>query len=350
LFHYVYRFRYLACFTLIGLLSILLELAVLQLLPEWWPFAGQVSVAFAVGMALSLVLNVTVNFHVPRQYLLRTSAWFVAISIASFLLNSAVVHFLHATTDIAYSLLRLGISGLLFILAYTLHRTFTFDQSRNFGIAVYASENEDVKRVFDLVGHHCDHVHVDLVDDTILPSAARVRLDRIDEVRRFWSGYPVCLHVMSRLPRRWCEKTWDQVDWYLLPCNADDDVMELIFECRLRNKKVGVVWHAEAAVGDLMPYLPHVDFVMVLGIAQPGKSGQTLSERGLEVAQTLERMRPLYHYDLMFDGGVKAHNAAQIPGKYIVSASGVLNAARPTAAAHILRLSRYRPERFRDAA
>src|SRR5262249_42408137 len=152
-----------------------------------------------------------------------------------------------------------------------------------------------------------------------------VRLDRLDEVRQLWSGYPVCLHVMSRRPRQWCERTWDRVDWYLLPCDGYDDLMELIFECRFREKKVSIVWHGEAPLGELLPYLPHVDFVMVLGIAQPGKSGQALSERGLAVAQTLERMRPLYHYDLMFDGGVKAHNVAQIPGRYIVSASGVLN-------------------------
>lgn len=348
-FRYIYRYRYLACFTMIGLMSILLELAVLVMLPNSWPFSGQVVAAFSVGMLFSLVLNVKLNFQVPRQYLLRTSAWFVAISVASFVLNSAVVNFLHATTELAYSSLRLGTSGLLFVLAYTMHRTFTFDQSRNFGIAVYASENEDVQRVFDTIGHHCDHIHVDLVDDTVLPSAARVRLDRIDEVRRLWEGYPVCLHVMSRRPREWCEQTWGRVDWYLLPCDDADDLMELIFECRYREKKVGVVWHGEP-LGELLPYLPHVDFVMVLGIEQPGKSGQLLSERGLAVAQTLERMRSLYHYDLMFDGGVKDHNISRIPGRYIVSASGVLNAPLPAVAAHSLRITRYRPTRRNEAA
>lgn len=349
LYYYIYRYRYLASFTLIGFFSILLELCVLYVAPNAWPFSAQVGLAFVVGMAFSLALNVTVNFRVPRQYLLRTSAWFVAISVASFLLNSLVVNFLHATTDLAYSSLRLGTSGLLFVLAYTMHRTFTFDQSRNFGIAVYASEAEDVQRVFDKIGHHCDHIHVDLVDKTVQSAAAPVRLECLREVRTLWSGYPVCLHVMSRNPRQWCEQTWDQVDWYLLPCDGHDDLLELIFDCRSREKKVGVVWHGDAALGELLPYLPHVDFVMVLGIAEPGRSGQELSERGLAVAQTLERMRHLYHYDLMFDGGVKSHNISQIPGRYIVSASGVLNAPLPAVAAHSLRISRYRPERRRVA-
>jgi pentose-5-phosphate-3-epimerase/membrane protein CcdC involved in cytochrome C biogenesis len=348
--HYVYRHRYLAGFTAIGLMSILVELAALQTLPAWWPRSTQVVVAFLVGMLLSLVLNMTVNFHVPRQYLVRTTAWFVTISICSFALNMAIVDFVHTTTDMTYGWLRLGMSGILFTLAYTLHRTFTFNQSRNFGIAVYATESEDVPRIFRAVGHFCDHVHVDLVDNTVLPNAAPVCLERIDEVRKHWRGYPVCLHVMSRRPREWAEQTWHQVDWYLFSCDVFDDLMELIFACRERGKKVGVVWHEKIPTGRLLEFLPHVDFVMVLGISQPGRSGQTLNEHGIAVAQTLEAMRPMYHYDLMFDGGVKTTNAARIPGRYLVSASGVLTAEKPTHSAEYLRKSRYRPVAFRCGA
>jgi pentose-5-phosphate-3-epimerase/membrane protein CcdC involved in cytochrome C biogenesis len=348
--YYIYRHRYLACFAVIGLMSILLELAVLQILPNWWPWAGQIVVAFFFSLAFSLVLNLTINFKVPRQYLLRTSAWFAAISLFSFALNTGIVSFLHATTEFTYSWLRLVSSGMFFVLAYTLHRTFTFNQSRNFGIAVYASEREDVSKVFEAVGHYCDHVHVDLVDETVLAGAAPVCLDRITEVRQYWRGFPICMHVMSRRPRQWVEQTWHQVDWYLFQCDSFDELMDLIFDCRRRAKKVGVVWHKDVPVGQLMPYLPHVDFVMVLGIAEPGKSGQILSEHGLAVAQTLEAMRPMYHYDLMFDGGVKATNVSRVPGRYIVSASGVLNADEPTSTADYLRMSRYCPEPTRRAA
>ncbi|MCE9547601.1 MAG: GtrA family protein [Planctomycetia bacterium] len=346
----VYRHRYLAGFTLIGLCSILIELAIRRALPNWWPPSCQTGLAFLVGLMLSLTLNLTVNFHVPRQYLLRTTAWFVGISLISFSLNAAVVYFLRATTAVTYDELRLATAGVLFTLAYSLHRTFTFDQSRNFGIAVYAVEDEDVDRIFAAVGWCCDHVHVDLVDETMQPDAAPVQLDRIDQVRRLWNGHPICLHVMSRRPRSWVHQTWQQVDWYLLHCDADDDLQELIFECRAHGKKVGVVWHSGVRPGRLLPYLPHVDFVMVLGIAEPGRSGQTLDEAGLAVARTLETMRAHYRFDLMFDGGVRTSNIAQIPGRYIVSASGVLNAPVPVMTAETLRLSRYRRQDSRRAA
>lgn len=342
--YYVYRHRYLACFTVIGFLSILLELAVLHLLPANWNWTARIVLAFLVGAVLSLVLNVTINFHVPRRYMLRASAWFVGISVFSFALNSALISFIHSNTDFTYGFLRLAISGTLFVVAYTLHRTFTFNQSRNFGIAIYASETENVERVFESIGHCCDHIHVDLVDQTVLESAARVRLDRIDEVRRLWHGFEVCLHVMSREPRKWAEATWRKVDWYLFNCDAVDDLMELIFACRFHGKKVGVVWNSGIPLAKLMPFLPHVDFVMVLGIAQPGRSGQALDEHCLAIARTLDSMRPTYRYELMFDGGVKPQNISKIPGRYIVSASAVLNAPQPTAAAHFMRVSEYAPQ------
>ena len=345
--YYGYRYRYLAGFIAIGLLSIIAELAVLEMLPAAWPREARIGVGFVVGLAWSLALNLTANFHVPRHYLLRTSACFVVISLGSFLANSALVNYLHARSDLAYGWLRLGTAGALFVVAYGLHTRFTFKQSRNFGIAVYASQSENVGRVFEAVGHFCDHVHVDLVDDTVNSAAEPVCLEKIEEARRLWRGYPIALHIMSRQPRKWAEQLWRQVDWFLFPCDSDDDLTELVFECRMRGKKAGVVWHQDVPTSRLMPLLPHVDFVMVLAIAKPGQSGQLLSEQGLAVARTLDAMRPRYHFDLMFDGGVKKSNIASIPGRYVVSASAVLNAAQPTAAARYLRLSTYRAGEYR---
>ena len=348
--YYVYRHRYLACFTVIGLASILLELTVLGWLPANWAWPVRMAVAFIVGLAFSLGMNVTVNFHVPRRYLLRTSAWFAGISLASFLLNAVIIDFLQSSTTVPYGRLRLGISGVLFLVAYSLHRKYTFSQSRNFGIAVYASEQENVGGIFERVGHCCDHVHVDLVDTTVNAAAAPVCLAKIDEARRQWRGYPVCLHLMSRHPGKWLPQVWDRVDWVLLQCDSDDNLMELLFECRLRGKRPGIVWHQSSPPSDLLPYLPHVDFVMVLGIAQPGQSGQTLSPQGLAVAQALESMRSQYRFELMFDGGVKTTNIEAIPGRYVVSASAVLDAPEPITAAHYLRKSAYDRQSRRKAA
>jgi pentose-5-phosphate-3-epimerase len=105
----------------------------------------------------------------------------------------------------------------------------------------------------------------------------------------------------------------------------------------LRGKKVGVVWRPGFDPAGLLPYLPHVDFVMVLGIREPGRSGQIMCPEALDVVATIGALRGRYKYEVMFDGGVKTSNVADIPARYIVAASAVINADNPIAAAHMLR-------------
>lgn len=334
----LYRYRYLACFTVIGLASILLELALLRfLVPGTWSRAAACGTTFVVGMLFSFSLNAFFNFHVPWKYLKRSFAWFAAISTLSFTLNMVSIHVFHGIFGASYENLRLASAGILFWVGYRLHRRFTFDMAKNFGLAVYASEAEDPWKLFDAVGRNCDHVHIDLIDETMSPVAAPVCLAHIRTARLLWPGCPVALHVMSRLPRQWIEATWDQVDWYLLHIEAEDDLFDLVFQCRLRGKKVGVVWRPGFDPAGLLPYLPHVDFVMVLGIREPGRSGQMMCPEALDVVSTVSSLRGRYKYEVMFDGGVKTSNVADIPARYIVAASAVVNADNPIAAANMLR-------------
>lgn len=57
----------------------------------------------------------------------------------------------------------------------------------------------------------------------------------------------------------------------------------------------------------------------------------------LDVVATVGSLRGRYKYEVMFDGGVKTSNVADIPARYIVAASAVINADNPIAAANALR-------------
>jgi ribulose-phosphate 3-epimerase len=171
------------------------------------------------------------------------------------------------------------------------------------------------------------------------PTCAPVDLGRLHLARKLWSGVPLCLHVMSLYPTRWLASTWNSVDWYLFHVNARENLFHLMAECRLRRKKVGVVWHGSASLEELLPYLPHVDFVMVLGIANPGRSGQPIDEGALAVADLLDELRPRYGYEVMFDGSVNLSTIGRIRAKYIVAASAVLRATDPIRSVNSLKSS-----------
>ena len=336
--YWLYRYRYLTCFTVIGFVSILLELWVMRdVLPVEWPLTLQSTVAFCVGIVVSFVLNAFVNFQVTWRHLLRTFAWFTVISVVSFGLNMLVVRSIYGLTGEHYHRLRLLTAGALFVVGYTLHRKFTFNQARDFGLALYACEAENPQAVFDRVGRNCDHIHVDLIDETMAVSPSPVCLKNVAIARTLWRNCPLVLHVMSRRPRQWLERTWHLVDWYLFHLESEDNLAELIFTCRQHGKRVGVVWRMGTAASALMPYLPHVDFVVVLGIQEPGRSGQQVCPEAIAMASTLSRMRSQYGYEVMFDGGVRAANVSQIEAKYVIAASAVLNAEHPIQATHVLR-------------
>jgi ribulose-phosphate 3-epimerase len=334
----LYRYRYLASFTVIGFVSILLELWLMRaVLPNVWPLPLKSTVGFCMGIIISFVANAYLNFQVTWRHLLRTFAWFAVISTISFATNMAVVRSIYGLTGNHYEMLRLVTAGALFAIGYTLHRRYTFDQARDFGLAVYACESEDPHKLYERVGRNCDHVHVDLIDKTMGINPSPVRLENITIARQLWRGCPVVLHVMSLRPQQWVEQTWNDVDVYLFHVEAEDDLMELVFSCRQRGKHVGVVWRPGNSTSSLLPFLPHVDFVMVLGIREPGRSGQQICPEAIEMAATLSKQRLRYGFEVMFDGGVKASNVTEIEAKYIVAASAVLNAEHPIRAAHVLR-------------
>jgi pentose-5-phosphate-3-epimerase len=298
-------------------------------MPAAWRLRTRAILAFPVGLLISFALNASLNFEVPRQYLRGTFVRFACVSALSFVCNLSLVGLFQNTFGWSYGPLRIVCSGLLFALAYAAHRRLTFKSARNFGIAVYASQAERVYRIFHKVGRACDHIHVDIVDTTMNAQAAAVDLRRIEVAKRLWPNVPFALHIMSRRPRRWVEPTLAWIDWYLFHLSADDNLFELLADCQRQGKRVGIVWHQTDRLEALYPYLPHVDFVMVLGIAQPGRSGQPISEEAIDVTTLLERLRPRYGYELMFDGSVNQQTIDRIQAKYVVAASAVLNAANP---------------------
>lgn len=295
-------------------------------------------VSLGVSLPGGLVFLGLIEWYSPLKITLWLAAWLVGISSVACGVAGALAE-LGGGSTVDYVGWRLVLTTGVPVVIRVATGLKIPARSRQLGVAVYATGQEDVFGVRQKVGNHLDHVHVDLVDETVNAAAVAVNLGRLDDVRRCWPGLPVCLHVMSHRPRSWVERTWSRVDWYLLPCDSRDDLSALIADCRRRGKQVGIVWRQGFSVERMQPYLSQVDFVMVMGIARLGVSGQTLDEGSLEAAQIFSRLSHEHHYQLMFDGGVNVENAARIPGRYLVSASGVLASSAPKCSAELLRWS-----------
>lgn len=334
-----WRYRYLAWFMVFGFLSIVLEaVLIVAVLPQTWPHEVASTLAFLAGMIFAFYTNARFNFRVSRPYFLRTFCLFAMVSTFSYVLNLAAAQYLKLVSWTNYPVSRFITAGCLFMIAYYLHRKITFRRTaRNLGLAIYATKAETVREAYTRVGDQCDHVHFDLVDASFDPDAPPVDVGLIAQARRYWTWQPFCLHVMSKTPLRWIEQCWESVDWIVVHVDILDDVMEIIARCRQWHRRVGVVWHQRVTLAEMMPYLPHVDFVVVLSIEQPGRSGQAMTAEALRMAELFKDLAPRYGYDLVFDGGVTADNVGSIPAQFIVSCSHVLQAKNPIHAALALR-------------
>lgn len=334
-----WRCRYLIGFIAIGFASIALEVSLVLLVNRYlmpsswrdsWQEAALSLVAFAIGMVFAFVMNAKFNFHVSRRYFYRTFLLFALISTISYSLNKYAAQYLQALHWNNYPALCFLTSGCLFVLAYTLHRRFTFRHApRSLGLAMYTNEIGEISQFYRKVGEQCDHIHVDLLDETFDPEAAPVDILTIALVRDLYHWHPLCLHIMSKRPRQWIEQTAEYCDWILIHVDIEEDVMDNIAFCRERGCKVGVVWHHTIGMHQLLPYLPHVDFLAVLGIDRPGRSGQVIMEAAVVAAKRFRELSQVYNYELIFDGGVTTENISRIPASIVVSSSSVLRAQSP---------------------
>jgi len=235
----------------------------------------------------------------------------------------------------------LVIAGVVFIVSYSLHRKFTFVDIKYVGIALYLTNKEGLREVWNKIENYPDFIHVDIVDETYNPKAKRseVNLKYGKEIKSRWFGIHVMTHIMSKYPSTWIESVAKFSDTIMIHCEIEENLKQIIKNIKLQGKKVGVSILFTSDIENILPYLSEVDTVQVLGIFQPGESGQHLERAALSKLQELNSIKDRYKFNTCFDGGVKRENINSIQADYVVSASSVLNADNPIDAIFDLKTS-----------
>ena len=324
-----YRFNYLLNYIIIGFFSILLEILVIySLFFLEIPFLIKILLGFLSSVLFSFVLNAKLNFKVPKSKNTRTFILFLIISTFTFTLNLILIILLRDIISLRYDILRLTTASIVFMLSYTLHRKITFDFIKKVGIAIYLTKNEDIKKIYSKIRYYADFIHIDLVDKTFSKKAEEINLSLIKEIDKTW-GLKKMLHIMSKKPSFWIKKLNKNVDSIIFHLNIDESIEDIIKLCEKYNKKKGLVLTLDLEIKDIIKYLPQIEFVQIMGINELGKSGQVLNVDSLRKVNELNKLKKKYHFDIIFDGGVKPTNINKINAKYVVSASGLLSSKNP---------------------
>ena len=134
------------------------------------------------------------------------------------------------------------------------------------------------------------------------------------------------------------EENWEQyvdagVDMVIFHVEAVNDIQALIDNLHARDCQAGAVLNPATDASEILPYLPSLDLVLVMSVV-PGKGGQSFmpemenKTRTFRAAIDSQIEAGGRATKLMIDGGVKAHNAAQVADwgvEVAVVGSGLIN-------------------------
>ncbi len=325
----IYRFRFLGLYILFGILSIILEFF------SRYYFIGlnigvipSTFLAISIGIMFAYWANVKFNFKIPKSRRNRSLLYFIIISCFSGFIQWSLKTVL-AFDFLSYESARLIISGLVFFVAYLLHRKYSFRDFKKVGVAIYANGIEDLKKIHERIGQYPDFIHVDVVDKTMSQNAQEVKTYRLETMKAYWPTTQVQSHIMSKKPSLWLEQVLQYSDVVYVHAECDEDVNKLLKKIQHSGKKAGLALTMATDPNKIVKLLEISDYVLLLTIPQPGSSGQKFDPSGLDKIKQINNLTFRNNFVLCIDGGVNENIVSMLEAENIVSGSSVLKNKDP---------------------
>jgi len=320
----IYRFRFLGLYIIFGLLSLLLEFFIrTYLIRITFDQIPSTLLAVSCGILFAFWANVKFNFRIPRSRRNRALFYFVIISCFSGFIQWSLKKFL-AFEYLGYEWGRLIVSGTIFILAYALHRRYSFRDFKKVGVAIYANGVEDLKNIHERIGHYPDFIHVDIVDKTMSDDAVDVKTYSLETMKAYWPNTQIQTHIMSKEPSKWLGQVLPYSDVVYVHAECDENVSEILKRIKNSGKKAGLAITMATNPHEVIELLKKTVYVLLLTIPKLGISGQKFDMDGLERIKQINNLPIRNQFVLCVDGGINENIVAILEAENIVSGSSVL--------------------------
>ena len=326
---FLYKFRFLLLYTVFGFLSLIIEFTIrnyLIVLSLNSNFATLLSVF--VGILFAFWSNSKLNFKIPSPRLLRALFYFVIISVFSASIQFYLSRvFLVGNKNYEFS--RIIISSFIFLMAYWFHRKYSFINFKKVGVAIYADAAEDIKDISSKISHYPDFIHIDIIDKTMKDDADDVEIFRFETIKAYWPNTQIQTHIMSTNPGKWVYQVLPFSDVVYVHGDINQDISPIISEIRSVGKLVGIALRTTSEINNYIDLLKKADYVLLLTIENPGKSGQAFHSSAFRKIEQLNNLSFRNQFVLCIDGGVNTSISKLINSECIVSGSSVLRDSDP---------------------
>ncbi len=325
----IYKYRYFLRYFLIGVLSIIIELGTILLFRDLIDTKILMLLGFILSMLFAFYINTKFNFKVKKRDSLKTFAFFISIATFVYTLNLIIIELFYSFNFSNYIFLRLFTASIFFMLSYTLHRNITFKNTKQVGVAIYLQKKENLDKIMKHVGGYVDWLHLDLIDNTFKKDTDEVDLSIGHEIKRRFPEFKTMTHIMSDNPSKWIEKVAPFSNYIIIHSTSKEPLEENIKKIKQLKRKVGFCILSKNKLQLPKNLLRQINLIQVLGIDNPGYSGQKMNKSTFSILKQLQILKKSHRFEICLDGGVKESNINLINSKYIVSGSTILNSKTP---------------------
>ncbi len=192
---------------------------------------------------------------------------------------------------------------------------------------------EEIRAVEDLSAF----VHFDVMDGHFVPNLT-IGPPVVNALRRHTS-VPFDIHLMIERPAVYAPRfRVGPADVITFHVEAVDPPAEVIGVIRGLGCKVGISLRPSTPLEAILPYLPRVDWVLVMSV-EPGFGGQRFVPEALDRIRELRELIGDRPVTIAVDGGIKRENVRQVVeagAEVIIAGSAIYAEGDPAAAARTL--------------
>ena len=320
-----YKLRFLIFYTIIGFISLMVENIIRINLIKYFDTNFLLSNIFSISasIAIAYILNVNFNFKVPKERIKISLFYFTVISIFS-----CIVQFTFSyVVDIEFFQNRFQISGALFLIAYFLHRRYTFKNYQKIGVAIHLNKSNNVAEIFNKVKNFPDFIHIDLIDETYNSENISIDIEMLNKIRELWPQKKLQIHLMSKNPNFWISqlpKSRNTEVFFHYDENINiEKISSLILS---KNFIPGVVLHNQMSESQIPKLMNSFSNFMVLCVSKAGFSGQVFQNKYSDLINKLIKIsEQVNDVKITLDGGITPKIASKFNVQEVVSASSILN-------------------------
>lgn len=154
-----------------------------------------------------------------------------------------------------------------------------------------------------------DWIHVDVMDGHFVPNLT-IGAPVVKSLRPV-TKIPLDCHLMIENPERYIDDFADAgADYITVHIEACKDARAVLEKIRARGVKPGITLRPATPVSEILPYLPHVDLVLVMTV-NPGFSGQKfMADQVGKISEIRAELKRIGRQALIqVDGGINPETA-----------------------------------------